>query len=286
MDLQTNYYHQYIFNFKLFSSEERQTYYVEHNFESFLRGDSTTRKDFYRELFNIGVFSINDIRQFENQDPIENGDSHYVPSTMKRVEDYLVKDTAEAPPVATLLQVVTADTSQGLPALSARILLQTAYPQLTPEQIDGLISPLQVIAPPPAEVPPVDNAPARDALRQAITETVGRMVRREVGSIKKAVKRSPETMLDWLQEFTTEHASIFAQSLDPLTRALGSLDGRSIDSTQLAIELVNHEDIVELVKSVEPSELGPAVDRLVDGWESSKVDMLVNSLFGGQDNGN
>lgn len=50
----------------------------QHQFQSLLRGNQLQRSQFYASLFNIGVLSINEIRDFENLNPIDEGDDHFV----------------------------------------------------------------------------------------------------------------------------------------------------------------------------------------------------------------
>lgn len=56
--------------------------YFKHSVAGLLRGDSTARSEFYSKMFNIGAFSVNDIRELEDMDPIEGGDEHFVPMNM------------------------------------------------------------------------------------------------------------------------------------------------------------------------------------------------------------
>ncbi|HHE04909.1 MAG TPA: phage portal protein, partial [candidate division WOR-3 bacterium] len=71
------------YNIQLLTDEERrQGYFFEHSVEGLLRGDSTARAEFYSKLFNIGVFSINEIRELENKNPVDGGDERYVPLNM------------------------------------------------------------------------------------------------------------------------------------------------------------------------------------------------------------
>lgn len=75
--LETNY------NMQLLSEREQdQGYYFKHNVAGLLRGDATSRGEFYSKLFNIGVVSINDIRELEDWDPVDGGDIHLVPLNM------------------------------------------------------------------------------------------------------------------------------------------------------------------------------------------------------------
>ena len=84
-------------NRKLFTPSEKKTYYTKHNAEAMLRGDSAARSQFYRELFNIGVFSINEIRDKEDMPSIgPNGDKHFVPMNIIPVEKVDEFATAKA----------------------------------------------------------------------------------------------------------------------------------------------------------------------------------------------
>lgn len=68
---------------RLFTGLERKRYFAEHSVEGLLRGDSAARAEFYNKMFQIGVFSINDIRELENQNSIgPEGDKHFVPLNM------------------------------------------------------------------------------------------------------------------------------------------------------------------------------------------------------------
>ncbi|HET6495468.1 MAG TPA: phage portal protein [Thermoleophilia bacterium] len=64
---------------KLLNEQERQTLYMKHELGGLLRGNAATRSAFYSSMFNIGAFSINDILEREDMNPIEGGDEHYVP---------------------------------------------------------------------------------------------------------------------------------------------------------------------------------------------------------------
>lgn len=80
------------FNCQLLTKSDRSLsgygrLYFKHVVEGLLRGDSVARGTFYRDMFNIGVFSINEIRSFEDLDPVEGGDIHLVPLNMTSLEN-------------------------------------------------------------------------------------------------------------------------------------------------------------------------------------------------------
>ena len=66
-------------NRKLFRESERGVFYVKMSVEGLLRGDSAARANYYKEMLQTGVFSINEVRRLEDLNPIEGGNSHLVP---------------------------------------------------------------------------------------------------------------------------------------------------------------------------------------------------------------
>lgn len=80
------------YNLQLLSSSEKSLtgygrLYFKHIVEGILRGDAAARATFYREMFNIGAMSINEIRGKEDMDPIDGGNIHLVPMNMTSLEN-------------------------------------------------------------------------------------------------------------------------------------------------------------------------------------------------------
>lgn len=81
-------------NRKLFGEDD--SHYAEFLVEGLLRGDSQSRAQFYNQMFNIGAYSINDIREKENENPIgPEGDVHYVPMNMLPANAAMVAEPEE-----------------------------------------------------------------------------------------------------------------------------------------------------------------------------------------------
>jgi HK97 family phage portal protein len=53
--------------------------YARYSMEGLLRGDSAARAAFYTAMWNIGVFSTNEIRELEEMEPVLGGDVRYRP---------------------------------------------------------------------------------------------------------------------------------------------------------------------------------------------------------------
>jgi len=69
--------------------DQRRVYFCEHMVDGLLRGDAASRWAAYTQALDRGVLSINDVRALENQNPIENGDVHFVPMNMQTLENAL-----------------------------------------------------------------------------------------------------------------------------------------------------------------------------------------------------
>jgi len=66
----------------LINTGEQLTHFAEFAVNGLLRGDSAARAAFYQSLFNMGSINPNEIRSFENMNPIEGGETYYRPLNM------------------------------------------------------------------------------------------------------------------------------------------------------------------------------------------------------------
>lgn len=64
-------------NYKLIFQKDRGTMYFKLNYDKFLRMSPKDRADFYKNLSNLGVLSINEIRTLEDMNEIDGGNDHY-----------------------------------------------------------------------------------------------------------------------------------------------------------------------------------------------------------------
>lgn len=68
------------FNLKLFTRQQRQVFFLEHSFETLLRGNMAALAAYIKELFAVGAVSINEIRHMLRLNPIgPDGDKRFVP---------------------------------------------------------------------------------------------------------------------------------------------------------------------------------------------------------------
>lgn len=83
----------------LIPPEDRGIYFSEFLYEGLLRADTAARAEFYNKMFQIGVFSQNNILEKENMNGFEGGDRRYVPLNMvpiDKVDEVLAKEKVKS----------------------------------------------------------------------------------------------------------------------------------------------------------------------------------------------
>ena len=71
----------------LLTPTERRVLFAEFMIDALLRGDSDSRARFYQALFNMGVLTINEIREKENMNSIgPDGDRHYLQQNLAPID--------------------------------------------------------------------------------------------------------------------------------------------------------------------------------------------------------
>lgn len=74
------------------------------NVNALMRADSASRAEFYNSMWQIGVYSINDIRRMEDENPVQNGDLRFVQLNMTTLDRAANQGTTE--PASAMRQVV------------------------------------------------------------------------------------------------------------------------------------------------------------------------------------
>ena len=71
----------------LTEAERRSGLFFEFQVQGLLRGDSAARAEFYNKIFQVGGIKPNEIRSFENMNPVEGGDESFVMLNMVPLKD-------------------------------------------------------------------------------------------------------------------------------------------------------------------------------------------------------
>lgn len=85
--------------------------FAEFDVRGLLRGDAAARASYYQTLWNLGVASINEIRGWENLDPVTGGDTRFIQLNMTTLE----RAVADPDPVATVVEEIVVDETAPAP---------------------------------------------------------------------------------------------------------------------------------------------------------------------------
>jgi hypothetical protein len=132
-------------------------YFVEFDTRGLLRGDAAGRASYYQTLWNLGVASINEIRGWENLNPVEGGDTRFVQLNMQTLASATKEPEKPAEPespaasvneLVTVLQQVAAGT---VAPDAAKAIMAAVFPALEGKSADAIIG---GVAPPKSEPQP------------------------------------------------------------------------------------------------------------------------------------
>jgi HK97 family phage portal protein len=144
-------------------------YFAEFDTRGVLRADAAGRSAYYQTLWNLGVASINEIRSWENLNPVEDGDTRFVqlnmttldkaaaqPEQVPVVEEVVVDSAAPAPAVdegpqiadvslngaqvSSLLEIVAQYNAGLLTEQGAKAVIAAAFPGIPASTVNAIIA--------------------------------------------------------------------------------------------------------------------------------------------------
>lgn len=116
-------------------------YFVEFDTRGMLRGDASARASYYSTLHGLGVASVNELRSWENLNPVEGGDSRFTPLNMQTLEN--AAKPPDEPPVANVSEsvaILNQVASGVLSVAAAKSLMLTVFPEMKPETADQILA--------------------------------------------------------------------------------------------------------------------------------------------------
>lgn len=199
--------------------------------------------------------------------------------------------------------IVQATADKLLPPESAKAQLQVAFPLAEESKIDAIIDPLKDFEQPKKEPPPgfqpsgppqgppqmpPDKEPETDdanharlgaALRQQLSVTVTRMVRR-AGHAADAVAKDPKRFMAWLDSFESDHGRTVSEDVRAVEAACHAFCGRA-DSEALAGKIVAgiHDGLLEVSGKVTAAKLPAHVTIEMARLETALRDDAVRELM-------
>ncbi len=250
---------------KLLLPGERRTMYAKHNVEGLLRGDSQARADFYERMWQMGVYSIDEIREKEDMNPIggEQGGKRFVQTsytTLERIGE------PEPQPM------------QPDPAEQQEQAMAAMY-----TQFDAYVSGIQAgIAadsqPQNQSADDGETSRRANAVRESaalmIIDTIRRMTYKETAFLAKAAKMEPKQFFAEFDSFYDRHAGVMQDALTQPVRAwllaCGEYGSESEEVERLVRRHVEaSKDAVLAVTEIQPeqwSSLPSVVKDLTSDW--------------------
>lgn len=94
-------------NYLLSATERRAGFYIAFDLKGLLRGDATSRANFYRAMFYIGAINPNEIRAAEDMNPYAGGENFYVQGATVPIDQLMTSPQGQA--VRELVDVAIAE---------------------------------------------------------------------------------------------------------------------------------------------------------------------------------
>lgn len=126
-------------------------YFVQFDVSALLVGDFSARASFLREMWNLGVFSTNEVRQQLGYNPVDGGDKRFVQVNMQLLDNYTVANPTAAPTMVPEEPAIPADNTQEKPTVaptdapaeaqrgSAEIVFTSTLRRLAAIEADGIL---------------------------------------------------------------------------------------------------------------------------------------------------
>lgn len=216
-------------NFKLLDRSQWGTYFFEHDLTALLRGDIKARLDAYRVGITTGVFTINEVRRFENLPGIgPAGEVHYVPANMFTADQMMNgnpgtgasgpgSDHSGAPADSPLDRPVTpADPQRGSQSSydpeRAFEMWRRELPKLVGDELGTQMKSLER---------QLENRPHewREVARSALHDVLARTFTKESNAAARAAKGNGD-FDRWVKEFYAKHEPELADHLGTACKSL------------------------------------------------------------------
>jgi len=240
----------------LLTERERTEFYAEHLVNALLRGDTPSRFQAYAQGRQNGWLSANEIREMENMNPVDGGDVYLVPLNMVPADS-----VGEPPP-----QPAPAAGDEDQRSLDHRP--PAAGAEQRAARVANLVKARQGL---------------KRSYRRLIDEAAGRVVRREVADVRRAVskylgKRDAFQLATWLKQFYAEHREFWVRQMLPVLLSYADAVGSSV-ADELGGDPKTAEDIRAFLDAY-----AAALSRREAGSSQMQLqDLLDNALQAGED---
>jgi HK97 family phage portal protein len=241
-------------SYKLLTVREQSLYYVEHNIEGQLRGDSASRAEFYRKMFEVGGISQNEIRRRENLPDVgPEGDVFYVPVNLIPVGRALsMSPKADQQPSQ---EPTPTDPAAETPVDRQATLGENPSPQAAPPS----------------------SGPSLESMRVGLASVLDRFLAKAANESIRKANAGPQRFCDWLDSLQAQWSPKIEEGIYPSCRIYW--ESCSISAGDLGAFVVavaknhlsaTHQQLNDIADSATPRNLVSRVTQLVrsDQWKS------------------
>lgn len=187
-------------NAYLFTRRERSRYYMKIKLDGLLRGDSETRWKVYNQGITLGVLSRNEVRRWEDLDPVEGLDEHLVMVNMAPASQ------------------LESDQEKAAPKTTERELRALAGTDTRADDANKIAR---------------SRLAARRRFSGPIRQAIDRVVKRQARDIERQAaqllgKRTREDFLEWLAEYGDKQPEAVQDIIGPTIQAYGETIAESM----------------------------------------------------------
>jgi HK97 family phage portal protein len=196
---------------------EDERYFAEFDTRGLLRGDAAARASYYTSMYNLGVASINEIRSWENLNPVDGGDLRFVQLNMQTLdqanaaattteEPEAVEPPKEEKPTAAVGDLVALVEQIGSGAITpeaAKAAFASVFPQM-PESVAASIieGAIKKPEPEPTVTEPMPEEKPAEVTEQPAPAPAGRSLWQ--GSLRDSEGRSLTISIDFDRTFAAD----------------------------------------------------------------------------------
>lgn len=220
----------------LLMPSERRTMVIEHLVDGLLRGRTSERFAAYQSALQGGWMSPNEVRERENLNPYDGGDTYLLPMNMAPAAG--VGSVTDA--TGRAMRWMVHDEECG--CASCRSVSRETPARL----IDGTVSERR------ARGLAEDRRQLMQTYVALYEDVAARMVRREVQDIERALdkatrRRSIDEFYSWLSEYYIGYQSVLADAFRPLMMSLAKLIARQVGLELDLDEPATQEELAEFI---------------------------------------
>lgn len=305
-------------NRQLLLDHEKESHFFKFIVHGLLRGDMKTQAAFFKEMWGIGVYDVDEIRELLDMNPVPGGDKRFIPMNMERLDEdagenekeILTGEAAEAvsdvqatalngAQIAALLELGRSLAVGELPKDGTHAMIEGSFPMMDRKLIDTIVEDFAKFAEenPEPEPSEPDSAPEPDegepedepddapdaatvaAIRHSLSCVLSGLIGYES---RHAVRLSanPREFEDKCSRFYTDkYRPTFSREVGPLLASCRLL-GSSVDIDGFVDGHIERSQSELFALLDKPiAEFSGAVQETVNGWDSRAFEETA-SLFG------